>query len=168
MPASPHTGTFPKTASGVPAFPRALFQVASLSSSHQGREQPQVLVTGEWCGAGARLPAWVFSGWMVTKKSSNSRTVWLRISLKSSKGLVNQTWHLGKPWNPWAGEAALPDRTASPAGSPQEERPLGCCPSTASAWLPAPGAPCRLAPHGACTGANISFPGLSDGETSRE
>lgn len=97
MPASPHSGTSPKTASGVLAFPQALLQGASLSSAHQGREQPKVLVTGEWCGVGARLPPWIFGGWTVTKKSSNSLTVWLRIFLKSSKGLVNQTWHLRKP-----------------------------------------------------------------------
>lgn len=129
-------GTFPKTASRVRAFPQALFQVASSSSSRPGREQPTVLATGEWRGAGARLPPWVFGGWTATKKSSNSLTVWLRISLEGSKGLVNQTWHHGKPWNPWGREAALPDRTASPAGSPQE-RPLGCCRAQgASGYLP--------------------------------
>lgn len=71
-------------------------------------EEPDGRVTGECCGAGPRLPPWVFGGWMVTKKSSNSLAVWPRTSLTGSKGLVNQTWHLGKPWNPWAREAAVP------------------------------------------------------------
>lgn len=47
---------------------------------------------------GHPVPAfWVFSWWVVTKRSSRSLMVWLRIFLKNSDGLVNQTGHLGHP-----------------------------------------------------------------------
>lgn len=40
---------------------------------------------------------WTFSWWVVTKRSSRSLMVWLRIFLKNSDGFVNQTGHLGHP-----------------------------------------------------------------------
>lgn len=88
----------------------------------------------------------------------------LRIS--NSKGLVNQTQHLGKPsWcrisrpsltqlEPFSKGGARPDRTASLGGPPQEDRPLRCCQSTAG-----------LAPGWRCSGQKSSLTSATGTET---
>lgn len=155
-------GRFPRNSVRSAGLPQTLFQATSFAPSHRGGEQPDVRVAGECCGAGPRLPPWVFGGWMATKKSSNSLAVWLRISLKGSKGFINQTWHLGKPWNLWAREAAVP------GGQPRQLDLL----RRGSSMLPERSGPLITRPRHATSPCSTlgthmrhgSFPDLGDGQ----